>query len=182
MTSSRAAPRLVVRPERPGDEAAVFAVTRDAFAGAAHSSGTEQLIVDALRRRGALTVSCVAEVDGSVVGHAAVSPVTIEPTGLPGSPCGWYGLGPVSVQPDHQGRGVGTALVEHALRAVADVQGCVVLGDPAYYGRFGFRPDPRLVLPGVPRGHVQVLLLAGREVPPGTAAFDAAFDVAAGEP
>lgn len=172
---------LLVRPERPGDEAAIFAVTRDAFAGAEHSSGTEQLVVDALRGRGVLAVSEVAELEGSVVGHVAISPVTITPVGgrrTPGAQ-GWYGLGPVSVRPDHQGTGIGTALVTQALAAIDTAMGCVVLGDPGYYGRFGFRPDPGLVLPGVPAEYFQVLRLAAREIPQGTVGYDAAFDVEA---
>jgi putative acetyltransferase len=176
---------LVVRPERPGDEAAIFTVTRDAFVGAQHSSGTEQLIVDELRRRGVLTVSLVAERAGGAVGHVAISPVTIVPSEVAVDHHtvevvdGWYGLGPVSVLPDHQGQGVGTVLIGQALRALADAQGCVVLGDPDYYGRFGFRPDPRLALPGVPPESFQVLRLAANEVPRGTVAYDLAFEAEA---
>lgn len=174
---------LVVRPEHRGDEAAIFAVTRDAFASAEHCSGTEQFIVSALRKRGALTVSLVAVAEEVVVGHAAVSPVTIDSRSVPAdsdmtpSITGWYGLGPVSVLPDHQGKGVGTALVKRALEAIVREQGCVVLGDPDYYGRFGFRSDPRLVLPEVPSEFFQVLQLTSSEIPHGTVTYDQAFDV-----
>lgn len=172
---------LVVRPERPGDEGAIFAVTRDAFAIAEHSSGTEQLIVDALRDTGRLTVSLTALRGGVLVGHVAISPVTIRPVAVPANDDtsieGWYGLGPVSVLPDHQGQGVGTTLVKQALAAIAAEPGCVVLGDPRYYRRFGFRPDPRLVLPDVSPEFFQVLRLASREPPHGTVSFDPAFDV-----
>ena len=174
---------LLVRPERSGDEATISAVTGSAFAHAEHASGTEQLVVEALRQGRALTVSLVAEVDGAVVGHAAISPVTIDPSEVPagratpGSIDGWYGLGPVSVRPGHQGRGIGTALVEQALAAIAGEEGCVVLGDPLYYGRFGFRPDPRLVLPGAPPEYFQVLRLAAGEVPHGTVRYHRAFTV-----
>lgn len=152
-------------------------MTREAFATAEHASGTEQDIVDALRQRGRLTVSCVAETDGVVVGHAAISPVHITPVSGDGQPTnGWYGLGPVSVLPAHQGQGVGSALVRCALETIVGEQGCVVLGDPGYYGRFGFRADS-LVLPGVPPEVFQVLRLAAGTTPPGTVAYDEAFDV-----
>jgi putative acetyltransferase len=54
-------------------------------------------------------------------------------------------------------------------------QGCVLLGDPAYYRRFGFAPDPRLVLPGVPPEYFQALPF-GDAVPAGTVAYHAAFN------
>lgn len=169
---------VVIRAERPGDEPAIRAVTREAFATAEHSSGTEQLIVDALRARRRLTGSCVAERDGTVVGHVAISPVTISPgpDDAEQHVIGWYGLGPVSVLPEHQGQGIGTALVRAALDAIAGEQGCVVLGDPGYYGRFGFRAEASVVLPGVPPEVFQVLRLAATEIPRGTVAYDEAFE------
>lgn len=147
-----------IRPETPADADAVHRVIQDAFQGAAHTSGTEPFIVRALRRSDALAVSLVALADGAVVGHVAASPVAISDQ----SP-GWYGLGPVAVVPSHQNRGLGCALVQEALRRLkqSGAAGCVVLGEPAYYGRFGFRVDPALVLEGVPPGYFQALLLAG---------------------
>ena len=143
-----------LRNERATDSQAIVHLTQAAFANAAHSSGTESAIVDALRAAGALTVSLVAEVDGQVVGHVAVSPVTVSD----GS-SGWYGLGPVSVLPALQGQGIGTALIDQALARLQaqGAAGCVVLGEPGYYQRFGFAVVPGLQLPGVPAEYFQAL-------------------------
>jgi putative acetyltransferase len=165
-----------VRPERSGDESAIGAVTDLAFAGAEHASGTEARIVEALRDRAQLTVSLVAERDAEVVGHVAISPVTVAPPDGT-RVAGWYGLGPVSVHPDHQRGGIGATLVRQALTWIPNAQGCVVLGDPGYYGRFGFREHERLVLPDVPPAHFQALPIAAWEVPGGTVAYDEAFSV-----
>ena len=92
---------VLIRPEALADAPAIFGVTEAAFRTAAQSAGTEQFIVSALRRAGALAVSLLAELDGSVIGHVAVSPVTVSD----GSP-GWYGLGPISVLPPEYFRAV----------------------------------------------------------------------------
>ncbi len=149
---------MQIRSERPGDAGAIHALTRAAFAEAPHSSHTEQYIVDALRAAGALAVSLVAEDADGIVGHVAVSPVQLSD----GSP-GWYGLGPISVAPGRQGQGIGGALMRAAVEALRahGANGCVLLGDPGYYGRFGFRAEPRLRLAGVPAEYFQALLLQG---------------------
>lgn len=147
-----------LRPEQPGDAQAIDDLVAEAFRAAPHTSGTEQFIVRELRRAGALTVSLVAVLGEDVVGHVAVSPVTASD----GS-SGWAGLGPVSVLPRLQGRGIGLRLVREALQLL-EQQGaasCVVLGEPAYYGRFGFRVDPLLVLEGVPPAYFQSLRFRG---------------------
>ncbi|WP_312252210.1 N-acetyltransferase [Stenotrophomonas sp.] len=146
----------LIRPEQPADVAAIHALTEAAFRQAEHSSHTEQFIVDALRDRGELTVSLVAEQDGAVVGHVAVSPVAVSDGST-----GWFGLGPISVLPARQGQGVGAALMQAAIDALRSQQahGCVLLGEPAYYGRFGFRAEPGLILPGVPAEYFQALCL-----------------------
>lgn len=162
---------MIVRPERAGDEAAIRAVTRAAFATAPHGSGIEQDIVDALRTAGDLTLSLVAEDARGVVGHIAFSPVAIE-----GGKGRWFGLGPVSARPDRQRRGVGSALIR---RGIADMRrsgarGIVLLGDPGYYGRFGFAHDPALCYPGPPPAYFQRLVLEG-EAPSGVVTYAPAF-------
>lgn len=168
---------MQIRNEIPSDAVAIESVTIAAFRQAGHGSHTEQFIVRALRDSGQLAVSIVAEDSGSVIGHAAASPVTVS-----GMPCGWYGLGPVSVLPARQGQGVGTLLVEHALgrlRAL-DAAGCVVLGEPRYYGRFGFNVASSLVLAGVPPQYFQALSF-GCPMPSGTVEYHASFKATAQE-
>jgi putative acetyltransferase len=161
-----------IRYEAPGDAAAIDAVTRAAFQDAPHASGTEQAIVAALRAAEVLAVSLVAEAEGIVVGHVAASPVTIS-DGTPD----WYGIGPVSVHPSQQRRGIGSRLVRHALDdlRLLGAGGCVVLGDPAYYARFGFRADDALRLKGVPPRYFQAIAFCGR-LPAGAVTFHVAFD------
>lgn len=110
--------------------------------------------MDALRAGGALTVSLVAEHGGEIIGHAAFSPVEID-----GKTVDWYGLGPVAVRPDQQRQGIGIRLIEagfEQLKALSSA-GCVVLGDPGYYSRFGFKADLALRFPDVPPEYFQRL-------------------------
>lgn len=123
-----------IRNEEPREIDAIREITATAFEGADHSSGTEAAIVDALRAAGTLTISLVALEDEEVVGHVAFSPVKLE-----SGASDWFGLGPVSVRPDRQGLGIGTALIERGLAHLKErnATGCVVLGDPHYYARLG---------------------------------------------
>ncbi|QRV24400.1 GNAT family N-acetyltransferase [Marinomonas foliarum] len=68
---------IEVSNEKSGDDARIHQVTEQAFLSAPHADHTEQFIMDALRRAGALTVSKVAKSDGEIVGHVAISPVTL---------------------------------------------------------------------------------------------------------
>ena len=138
---------MILRPEREGDIDAIRTLTETAFRTAPHADGTEHLIIDRLRAAGALTLSLVAEADGTIVGHVAFSPVSLSDGSR-----GWYGLGPISVDPSRQGEGIGGKLIGEGLERLKALgaTGCVLLGDPAYYSRFGFKPDPRLTLDGVP--------------------------------
>ena len=85
------------------------------------------------------TISLIAEVDDSVVGHVAFSPVVIEHN----EDCQAYILAPLAVQPDYQRRRIGSALVEYGVQQLAamGVNIVFVYGDPAYYGGFGFDAD-----------------------------------------
>lgn len=124
-------PGLIVRDERPGDADVIRRVLRAAF-----PSDAESRLVDALRADDLLRVALVAELDGRVVGHIGLSPVTVA-----GSERG-LGLAPLAVEPAHQRQGIGAALVAAALQRcrAGSAEFVVVLGEPAYYGRFGFRP------------------------------------------
>jgi putative acetyltransferase len=161
-----------IRPEQPEDIEAIRQITKAAFAPVEHSSQTEAAIVDALREAGALTISLVAVADGDVVGHVAFSPVAIDEADK-----GWYGLGPVSVRPDRQKRGIGGTLIREGLGRLAQIaaKGCVVLGDPAYYGRFGFAHDPGLRFGGAPAEYFMRLAFDG-VMPSGHVSYHAGFN------
>jgi len=136
-----------IEPERPGDEDPIREVTIRAFTNHPFSRGQEPGLIDALRRSGALTLSLVARIDNGVVGHVAASPVKVgEATE------GWFGLGPLSVQPEFQKRGIGSALMREALGKLRErgAKGCVLVGPFEYYKRFGFRADPAFSVYGVP--------------------------------
>lgn len=138
---------MIIRDEAASEADAIRELTRIAFSGMPYSDGSEPAIVDRLRAAGALTLSLVAEKDDTVVGHVAFSPVTIT-----GEDAGWCGLGPISVQPELQGKGIGSALVKEGLARLRllNAKGCVLAGNPAYYGRFGFEVDPAFACPGIP--------------------------------
>ncbi|MDR3096211.1 MAG: N-acetyltransferase [Paraburkholderia sp.] len=163
---------LDIRPETPADIPAIHALTAAAFLHAPHTSHTEQYIVDALRDAGELAVSLVGVEGGALVGHVALSAVT-----LSDGTTGWFGLGPLSVVPARQRQGIGSRLVERALDALRarHAAGCVLLGDPLYYRRFGFAPEPALVLPGVPAEYFQALTLRGT-VPAASVRYSEAFE------
>ncbi|MGD9109611.1 MAG: N-acetyltransferase [Phycisphaerales bacterium] len=132
---------------------------------------TEQFIINALRAANALTISLVAEIDGELVGHIAFSPVTF----TDGSE-NWFGLGPVSVLPEYQKKGIGTKLVNEGLNLLKDsgAEGCVLVGDPKYYERFGFKSPNGLKHEGVPQENFLALSFCNR-VPKGTVQFHCAF-------
>ena len=164
---------MAIRCELPGDADAISSVITAAFREAEHSGGNEARIVDMLREAKALAVSLVATQNNEVVGHVAFSPVTID-----GRSDGWFGLGPVAVMPGRQRKRFGTALIEAGLATLRDrgSRGCVVLGDPAYYGRFGFAADPDLCLAGVPAEYFQRISFEGGR-PVGEVEYHPAFGV-----
>src|SRR5512140_1919532 len=139
---------MIIRNEMESDINVISDVTRAAFENHPISKHTEQFIINALREANALTISLVAEIDGQVVGHIAFSPVTISDGAT-----GWYGLGPVSVLPEYQKKGIGKSLISEGLSLLRKLggQGCVLVGHPDYYKRFGFRNFPDLVCEGVPQ-------------------------------
>lgn len=162
---------MIIRDENPGDIPAIREVIAAAFKPMPYSRQTEVAIYDALRTAGAMTVALVAEEEGAVVGHIVLSHVTIG-----GAFGDWLGAGPVAVRPDRQGRGIGRALVEAALERARRLgaPGCVLVGDPAYYGRFGFTAREGLTHEGVPDPYVMGLSL-GAPVPAETVHFHPAF-------
>ena len=126
----------MIRHEEVGDAAAIHAVNVAAFERRAEAD-----LVDALRAAGRLLLSLVAEEEGTIVGHVAFSPVTID--GPAGRSLG-IGLGPLAVLPPRQRQGFGSELVRRGISELAPRrQTMVVLGNPRYYARFGFAPASR---------------------------------------
>ena len=164
--------KIRIRTETSADLQAIEALTAAAFRDALHTSHTEHFIVNALREAGKLTVSLVAQENVEIVGHVAVSPVTISD----GSD-DWFGLGPVSVSPERQRQGIGSRLMEQALAELRKqgASGCVVLGYPQFYSRFGFRTHPNLVPPDMPPEYFLAVSF-GTKSPAGTVSYHEAFN------
>ena len=163
---------MQIRPEQPHDIDLIGKLITAAFAAAEHRSGTEAAIVDALRRAGALTLSLVATEGENLVGHVAFSTVLID-----GVDRNWFGLAPVAVEPVWQRRGIGQSLIRagfHRLRELG-AQGCVVLGEPAYYKRFGFETDPTLRFAAAPAEYFLRLAFAA-QAPSGRVTYHSAFE------
>lgn len=134
---------VVLRDAMAGDADAIDALLRAAF-----PTDAEAKLVATLREAGDLPIEVVAECDGTIVGHLAFSPVTIDPLQADGS-AGFtnprfrtLALAPLAVHPDAQRRGIGRALTRLGLRHCEDANlaAVFVLGEPAYYGPLGFEP------------------------------------------
>lgn len=166
---------IVIRNETAADFTTITEVTVAAFKTLAISSHTEQFIVEALRGAKALTLSLVAVVDGRVVGHIAFSPVTISDGTMH-----WYGLGPVSVLPECQRKGIGKALIQEGLSRLKDLgaRGCCLVGHPQYYKKFGFENVTGLVHEGVPQDVFFAISFDGH-FPRGNVTFHEGFDATA---
>lgn len=162
---------ITIRPEAPGDEGTIHAITEQAFRDMPFSDGSEPDLIDRLRADGDLTLSLVAEDTTRIVGHIAFSPVTISD-----GASDWYGLGPVSVVPELQRQDIGGRLIR---RGIADMRtngakGIILLGSNEYYPRFGFKHEPQLTYPGPPAEYFQCLVLEG-ELPAGEVRYAPAF-------
>lgn len=132
---------LVIRRERPEDEHPTELLHDAAFGiPAEREESVERELLRALRADGSVIdgLTFVAELDGEVVGHVVCSRARLgeRPS---------VGLGPISVRPDHQQQGIGAALVMAVIAsAERDAEPAIVLlGDPEYYGFFGFVPAAR---------------------------------------
>lgn len=162
---------ILIRDERNTDFDVISEVTIAAFETLEISSHTEQFIIKALRSAKALTVSLVAESNGIVVGHIAFSPVTMSD-----GTNDWYGLGPISVHPEFQGKGIGKALIQEGLSRLKKLKakGCCLVGHPEYYRQFGFNNVERLALEGIPQ-EVFFALSFDDHIPQGNVSFHEGF-------
>lgn len=166
---------ITIRPEFPQDIDAIRALHYRAFNNhPQHAPGaepTEHLIVAGLRDAGVLALSLVAVDTTSIAGHCALSPVLID-----NAPARWLGLGPIGVLPESQGQGIGSTLMRAAIERTQGMgmEGIILVGDPGFYKRFGFRSGTALSVPGVPRPNVLALPF-GNARASGNVAFHPAF-------
>jgi putative acetyltransferase len=124
---------MIIRREEAPDAAAIRQVNEQAFGGSDEANA-----IEALRDRGALTLSLVAVQNEEIIGHLLFTPATIETADR-----AWQALGlaPLSVRPAYQRQGVGTALMKAGLAECAQLgyERIIVLGHADYYPRFGFQ-------------------------------------------
>jgi len=127
---------MLIRAEKENDRDAVYAVNVLAF-----ETPSEANLVDTLREQAQPIVSLVAEDNGEIVGHIMFSPVSL--SGHPNLKV--MGLAPMAVAPEHQRKGIGSALVRAGLEQCKELgfTAVVVIGHPEYYPRFGFSPSSR---------------------------------------
>ena len=144
---------LHVHIEAPHDHDGARRVLLDAF-----GQPQEAKLVDDLRRAGDIALALVAELDG-IVGFVAFSRLTLDNPNARA-----LSLAPLAVSPKRQRRGVGRALVREGIAraGAAGHDALLVLGDPAYYSRFGFGPAPPCLTTPYNGPHLQVLALSPR--------------------
>jgi putative acetyltransferase len=163
---------LTVRREAPGDVGSIRDVHRAAFGG---GEPVEAGLIDALRADAGWLphLSLVAVRDGEVVGHVVATRARVGDVPA-------LGVGPLGVLPAAQGRGVGCALMYALLGAAQARDETIVglLGEPAYYGRFGFvtATDVGITPPDPGWGRYFQVLVAGDRSSTGTFRYAAPFD------
>lgn len=162
---------LTIRLEKACDHKAISRIIQSAFQDVGYSNQKEHLLVADLRKNDALTLSLVAQKEQEILGHIAFSEVTIN-----GQFDAWYGLAPVAVLPEYQGRGIGSALIEHGLHELKRLgaNGCVLVGEPDFYKRFGFQHQNQLVYEGVPAAYFLVQSFTD-SIPEGEVAYHPLF-------
>jgi len=162
---------ILIRPEELRDHGAIYDVTKAAFATMPYADGNEQDLINVLRNAGTLSLSLVAEQHGKVVGHVALSPVA-HLSGVEG----WFGLGPISVEPTLQRKGVGGMLIQEAKSWMnaRKARGCILVGNTKYYSRHGFIPSAANAPENEPAEYFMVLPL-DNTIPAGRFSFHPAF-------
>ena len=161
-----------IREERTGDEDAIRAMVTRAFDGHPYADGDEQDVIDTLRSDGDLLLSLVATDGATILGQ-----ITYSPAILANGEDGWVVLGPLAVEPAHQCKGIGRALVEagEAIMRARGAKGITVLGNPAIYSGFGFESGTPMWLAGDLGEFFQVKSL-GAPIPACEQTYVRAFD------
>ncbi|MDR9830785.1 N-acetyltransferase [Vibrio sp. FNV 38] len=122
---------MLIRTEAPADMLVIGRLLRETF-----ETEAEANLVQTLRENGRFTLSLVACTDeGKIVGHLLFTPVEID-----GHDVSWQGLAPLCIHPDYRKQGIARKLIEEGCISLAELgyNGSVVLGDPDFYGKFGF--------------------------------------------
>ena len=171
MTNQDDNQRFTIVTDVRGLEDGISGLIRAAFGG----QDDEAILVRQLRTEGAMLVELAAVADGVPVGHIAFSRLATQPKFL-----ALAALAPLSVTPARQGRGIGSALARAGLEAcrTQGIAAVAVLGDPAYYGRFGFTLEAARMLDSAYSGpHFQALALTPGALSGGswTVRYPAAF-------
>lgn len=165
--------KLTIRHETEADFQKIYELTKAAFAPMSFSQGDEPELINKLRNCGALALSLVAQNDskGEIIGHVALSPVTHS-----NSDTLWFGLGPISVAPEHQRSGIGTKLIAAAKEWLLEqgAEGCILVGNPNYYSRHGFVLSPEHCPLKEPKEFFMVWCET-KEIPIGNFAFHNVF-------
>jgi putative acetyltransferase len=160
-----------IRAETRADFAGIYSLTKLAFTGMPYADGDEQDVIERLRASGSLVLSLVATINSDIVGHIAFSNAS-----LSDDTTSWFALGPVSVLPKYQHRGVGSLLINTGLEKIEKrgALGCILTGNPEYYQRFGFKLAPD----NVPENESELYFMVKTftaTVPHGIFCFDDAF-------
>jgi putative acetyltransferase len=163
---------MTVSLEATEDLAAIYELNVLAFDGRTEEAD----LVDGLRDAGDLLMSLVARIGQQLIGHIAFSRVLIDTTD---GRVGGVALAPVGVHPQWQHKGVGSALIESGLERLADEAVVLVVGDPAYYTRFGFSAAAAGRYPSFYSGRYFMALVLGdpAKAPIGPVSYPEAFDL-----
>ncbi len=143
---------LTIRDENSKDYQQIELLTDSAFKGKPYSAGNEATIPQKLRDLNAITFALVAEYEGDIVAHIAVSTVHINT-----SHQGVFAIGPLSVSPEFQGKGIANKLVKIALKRLKKNSAicCLLVGDPKFYSFLGFRLETNLTYKDAPKEYFQ---------------------------
>jgi putative acetyltransferase len=138
---------VTVRPATPSDGDAILAVVGAAFGGGGRDPSEEIEIVTATWARATIAFELVAVDDEQVVGHVLAAEGDLAEAHV-------VGIAPLAVAPERQRTGIGTALMTTLLGAAeeAGLPLVVLLGNPAYYTRFGFEPASAIGITYPPAG------------------------------
>ena len=128
---------MIIRQEHNKEFHSIYALVKAAFESAEHADGNEPDLVNALRKSDSYIpeLSLVAEIDGKIVGHIMFTKANVNEETV-------IALAPLSVLPEYQRQGIGTALIKegHRIAAKLGYPYSIVLGSERYYPRTGYQP------------------------------------------